>query len=457
MIKNYFKIAWRNLVKSKGYSLINIGGLAVGMAVVVLIGLWIWDELSYNKYYKNYEKIAQVMQHQNFNGEMATQVANPYLMASAIRNKYGSDFKYVVQSSWNGNHTLAFGENKFSKTGSFFEPEATEMLSLKMVRGTRGGLKEPYSILLSESVARTFFGDADPINKVLKLNNKVDVKITGVYEDFPYSTSFKEVTFMLPWALYLIQNPWIQKNDYPWGSNFTQTFAQLADGSDMAVVSAKIRKVKLDELDAEDKRYNPIVFLHPMRKWHLNAEFKNGINTGGRIEYVWLFGVIGIFVLLLACINFMNLSTARSENRAKEVGVRKAIGSARRQLIIQFFSESYLVVVLAFVLALGLVLLALPFFNEVADKKQALLWSNPFFWLLGLGVCLFTGLIAGSYPALYLSSFEPVKVLKGTFRGGRLASLPRKVLVVLQFSVSVILVIGTVVVYQQISMPKTGR
>ena len=191
-----------------------------------------------------------------------------------------------------------------------------------------------------------------------------------------------------------------------------------------------------------------------MHKWHLNTAFKNGINTGGRIEYVWLFGIIGVFVLLLACINFMNLSTARSEKRAREVGVRKAIGSARQQLIIQFFSESYLVVLLAFVLALALVLLALPFFNEVADKKLMLLWSNPFFWLLGFGVCLFTGLIAGSYPALYLSSFQPVKVLKGTFRAGRLASLPRQVLVVLQFAVSVILVIGTIVVYQQIQHAK---
>lgn len=454
MFKNYFKIAWRNLHRSKGYSAINIGGLAAGMAVAMLIGLWIWDELSFNKHFENYDRIAQVMQHRSFNGEIETGGTNPAEMGGAIRSKFGSDFKYVVQASWNGQRTLAYGEKKFLKEGNFFEPEATEMLSLKMLKGTREGLKEPNSILLSASVAKTFFGDKDPINKILKLDNKVDVKVTGVYEDFPHNTTFRDVTFMLPWSLYLVQNPWIQKMENPWGSNFTQTFVQVADNVDMAAASAKIKNIKRDAIAKEEWIENPVVFLHPMHKWHLNTAFKNGINTGGRIEYVWLFGIIGVFVLLLACINFMNLSTARSEKRAREVGVRKAIGSARRQLVIQFFTESYLVVLLAFVLALTLVLVALPLFNEVADKKLTLLWSNPFFWFLGIGVCLFTGLIAGSYPALYLSSFQPVKVLKGTFRAGRLASLPRQVLVVLQFSVSVILIIGTIVVYQQIQHAK---
>jgi ABC-type antimicrobial peptide transport system permease subunit len=454
MFKNYFLTAWRNLYKSKGYSAINIGGLAVGMAVAILIGLWIWDELSYDKYHKNYDKIAQVMQHQVFNGEIGTQVSNPAVMAGEIRDKFGSDFKYVVQSSWNFQHTLTFGEKKFLKEGSFIEPEITEMLSLKMIKGTKGGLKEPYSILLSESVAKTYFGSDDPMNKVFRIDNKYDVKVTGVYEDLPYNTSLRDVKYIMPWSLYLIQNQWVREMKNPWGSNFTQTFAQVADNADMQKVSAKIKNVKLDQVGKEEKKYNAQVFLQPMRKWHLYGDFKNGINTGGRIQYVWLFGIIGIFVLLLACINFMNLSTARSEKRAKEVGVRKAIGSGRRQLISQFFSESFMVVIIAFFLSLVLVVLALPFFNDVADKKLLMLWSNPVFWLMGLIVCLFTGLIAGSYPALYLSSFNPVKVLKGTFRAGRFASVPRKVLVVLQFTVSVVLMIATIVVYQQIQHAK---
>ena len=450
MIKNYFKIAWRNLIKSKGYSAINIGGLAVGMAVAMLIGLWIWDELSFDKYHKNYDRIARVMQHQLFNGEIETQFSNPAVLSQQIRTKHGSDFKYVLQSSWNFQHVLSLGEKKLLKTGSFFEPGVADMLSLKIIKGADTKLKDPYSIMISESVAKAYFGNEDPINKTLRLDDKADVKVTSVYEDLPYNTSFRELTFILPWELYLIQNPWIKKMENPWGSNFTQTFALLADNTDMAKVSNKIKNVKLDVVGPEEKKYNAKMFLQPMKNWHLRADFKNGINTGGRIQYVWLFGIVGLFVLLLACINFMNLSTARSEKRAKEVGVRKAIGSDRSQLIAQFFSESFLVVIVAFILALILVIIFVPFFNDVADKKLSLLWTNPVFWISGLLFCLFTGLVAGSYPALYLSSFQAVKVLKGTFRVGRFASIPRKVLVVMQFSVSVILIIGTIVVYRQI-------
>ena len=454
MIANYFKIAFRNLIKHKGYSFINIFGLATGMSVAILIGLWIYDELSYNKHHQNYAKIAQVMQHNLYNGEIGTQTSNPGLMAQEIRNNYGSDFKYVLQSSWTSGHILTAGEKKFTKTGNYFEPEITDMLSLKMLKGTKDGLKEPFSILLSESVAKAYFGNADPINQLMKIDNKRDVKVTGVYEDLPFNSSFREMTYILPWSLYLISNDWVRNMENPWGSNFSQTYAQLADNADMDKVSAKIKNVKLNKVSKEEARYKPLVFLHPMSKWHLYSDFKNGINTGGRIEFVWLFAIIGLFVLLLACINFMNLSTARSEKRAKEVGIRKAIGSVRGQLIVQFFSESLLVVTFAFLLSLVLVMIILPFFNEVADKKMAILWTNPIFWILGISFSLLTGLVAGSYPALYLSSFQPVKVLKGTFRVGRFASVPRKVLVVLQFTVSVTLIIGTITVFRQIQHAK---
>jgi ABC-type antimicrobial peptide transport system permease subunit len=229
---------------------------------------------------------------------------------------------------------------------------------------------------------------------------------------------------------------------------------QLADHADVDQVSAKIKEVKLRRVTKQDAAFKPEVFLHSMPRWHLYDEFKNGVNVGGRIEFVWLFGIIGFFVLLLACINFMNLSTARSEKRAKEVGIRKAIGSLRGQLIRQFFAESLLVTLLAFVLSLLLVELALPVFNEVADKKMSIMWTSPLFWLLGIGFTLVTGLLAGSYPALYLSSFKPVQVLKGRFRAGRLANILRKALVVLQFSVSVLLIIGTIVVFNQIQYAK---
>lgn len=455
MLKNYFKIALRNLLKNKGYTFINVAGLATGMAVALMIGLWVWDELTFNQYHKNYDRIAQVWQHNEYNGEKGSQTANPYLMAEEIRNNFGSDFKYVLQSTWNFGRVLTVGEKKFNKSGMYWEPQVINMLSLKLIKGApETALKDPYSIMLSESTAKAYFDDTDPIGQTIRINNKTDVKVTGVYEDIPYSSRFRDMYFVMPWDLYLIENEWIKKMDEPWGSNFTQTWAQIADNADMDQVSAKIVNVKYNKVSEDDKKYKPEVFLHPMSKWRLYSSFKEGKNVGGRIEFVWLFGIIGVFVLLLACINFMNLSTARSEKRAKEVGIRKSIGSMRSQLIYQFFTESVVVALIAFVVSLGFVYLALPMFNEVADKKIGLLWNSSVFWLIGIGFSLLTGIIAGSYPALYLSSFQPVKVLKGTFRVGRFASIPRKVLVVLQFTVSVTLIIGTIVVFRQVEFAK---
>ncbi|WP_142686748.1 ABC transporter permease [Chitinophaga polysaccharea] len=454
MLRSHARIAWRNLLKNKTFSLINIVGLSTGMAVALLIGLWIHDELTFSKNHENYDRIVAVIQHQTFNGVKGTQTANPYLLGEEIRNKYGSDFKYVIMCSWPYKHVLAYNNNAISQMGNFFEPDFPEMLTLKMLKGTRAGLQDPASVLLSASTARALFGDTDPLDKLIKLDNRTMVKVTGVYEDLPYNSAFRDLAFMAPWELYLQSEPWIKEMENPWRSNFTQTYAQLADHADLEKVSAKIKDVKLHKVRAADAAFKPEVFLHPMSKWHLYADWKDGKNIGGRIQFVWLFGIIGVFVLLLACINFMNLSTARSEKRAKEVGIRKAIGSFRSQLVTQFFSESLLLAMIGFIGALVLVQLGLPVFNEMADKKVSLPVASPLFWLVGLGVMLFTGLVAGSYPALYLSSFEPVKVLKGTFRAGRYAAIPRKALVVIQFTVSVILIIGTIVVFRQIHFAK---
>ncbi|MFX1705964.1 ABC transporter permease [Chitinophaga sp. CC14] len=454
MLRNHTKVAWRNLLKNKTFSFINIVGLSTGMAVALLIGLWIHDELTFSKNHANYDRIVAVMQHQTFNGVVGTQTANPYLLGEEIRDKYGSDFKYVVMASWENKHVLAYNNNAVSKTGNYFEPDFPEMLTLKMLKGTRGGLKDPASILLSASTAKALFGEMDPTDKLVKMDNGTAVKVTGVYEDLPYNSAFRNLDFMAPWALYLSNQPWIREMENPWRSNFTQTYAQLADHADLEKVSAKIKDVKLRKVRAADAAFKPEVFLHPMSKWHLYADWENGKNIGGRIQFVWLFGIIGVFVLLLACINFMNLSTARSERRAKEVGIRKAVGSLRGQLIMQFFSESLLLAAIGFVGSLVLVQAGLQVFNDVADKKVSIPFGSPVFWLVSFAVTLFTGLIAGSYPALYLSSFEPVKVLKGTFRAGRYAAIPRKALVVIQFTVSVILIIGTIVVFRQIHFAK---
>ncbi|RYZ60366.1 MAG: FtsX-like permease family protein [Chitinophagaceae bacterium] len=450
MLKNYFKTAWRNLVRNKGYSAINIGGLAVGMAIAMLIGLWVYDELNFDKYYKNYDRIAQVMQRASFNGKLEAQTSNPGLMGPAIRSDYGSNFKQVVQTSWIGGHLVAYGNNTFNNIGIYAEPGIVDMLSLRMLQGNNMALIDPYSIVLSASTAKAIFGNKDPMGKVVKYDRSHALKVTGVYEDFPSNTSFSEVKMIMPWELWLVQNPWAKEMENPWGSNFSQTFVQIADGADMKTVSDRIKGIKMKYTADEDKRYNWEVFLQPMSKWHLYNDFKNGVNIGGNIRYVWLFGIIGAFVLLLACINFMNLSTARSEKRAREVGIRKAIGSMRWQITRQFFMESYMVVMAAFLFSLLLLTLLLPLFNEVAGKTIRIPWQHPVFWLANGAFVLVTGLLAGSYPALYLSSFNPLKVLKGTFKAGRAAVLPRRVLVVIQFTASVMLIIGTIIVYQQI-------
>lgn len=456
MFKNHLKIAWRALGKNRASAIINIGGLAIGMAVAMLIGLWIWDELSFNKEVKNYNTIAQVMQNQTFNGEVQTWSSQAMQLGPELRNHYGSNFKHVVTASFNNDHLLGVGDKKLVKPGSYMDPEIADMLALKMLKGSRAGLNDLNSIFVSASVAKALFGDADPMGNIVQIDNKLPVKVTGVYEDLPDNSSFSNLQFISPFQLLVKSEKFVEEN-INWGNSWFRVLVQIADNTTMQAVSAHIKDSKLKgvvKAGDDDDRFKPEIFLFPLSRWNLYGDFKNGIDTGGRIKYVWLYGIIGVFVLLLACINFMNLSTARSQKRAREVGIRKTIGSLRRQLIGQFFSESLMVVLMAFVIAIMLAQLSLPFFNEVAGKKMNIKYGNPYFWLLCIGFCIITGLIAGSYPALYLSSFKPVKVLKGTFKLGRFATVPRKTLVIVQFTVSVIMIIGTIIVFRQIEYAK---
>ncbi|HWA36029.1 MAG TPA: ABC transporter permease, partial [Cyclobacteriaceae bacterium] len=454
MLLNDIKIAYRNLSRNPGYSIINISGLAVGMAVTMLIGLWVYDEISFNHYHSHYPRIAQVYQHLTQNDEILTAPGAPYPLASELRNSFGGDFKYVVSAWWESNHILSIEDRKTSQNGNFMDPAALEMFSFKMIRGDVNSLNDPASIVLSASAAKALFGDEDPIGKNIRIDQLLDVKITGVYEDLPANSRFHTLHFVGTWQYWMSSNPWMKVDEHNWKSQ-ANVFVELAAHSTFESVSEKIRNIKFNKIPAEEAtRRNPQLFLHPMDRWHLFTEWKNGVATGGRAQFVWLFGAIGAFVLVLACINFMNLSTAQSERRAKEVGIRKSIGSLRSQLVRQFLSESFVVVAFAFIVTLALVSAALPWFNLLTGKDLDILWQHPMFWVAALLFIAITSALAGSYPAMYLSSFQPVKVLKGTFKAGKFASVPRKVLVTLQFSVSVALIIGTAIVWQQIQFAR---
>ena len=454
MIKNYFKTAWRSLIKNKIYSFINIGGLAVGMAVAMLIGLWMYDELSANKSFKNYDSLFQVIMHQSNDGEIFTNWVTPFPMGDELKSKY-SDFKAVAMCDGGGRHSLGNGDKKVMKDGYFIGEDAVNMFSFNILYGDKNPLHDSYSIVLTDETAMILFNTTNAVGKIVKLDNAYDLKVTAVVTKQPKNSS---IVFdcLLPWKL--------QKSIYPdtknyvndWGNNSWRTFAQLNDNANVESVNAKIKDMMLDHF-ANDKimqASKPEIELFPMSKWTLYTDFENGKNVGGYIKYVRLFEILGLIVLLIACINFMNLSTARSSKRAKEIGIRKAVGSLHKQLIGQFLSESMLITVFAFLLSLVIVFFALPYFNKLTGKEMSLFISNPLFWFLIIAFTLLTGLIAGSYPALYLSSFNPVKVLKGKINAGKGSVLPRKILVVVQFASSVVLMVGTIIIYQQIQHGK---
>jgi putative ABC transport system permease protein len=465
MLRNYLRVAFRSLLRNRFSAFINIGGLALGMAVALLIGLWIQDELAFNKYHGHYDRIVQVLQRERFLGKTVVWEHQPYLLLGALRNAYGARFDHIVATvPADGALLSAGGTSKLPGQGLYMGADGPDMLTLKMLDGSRLGLSgDPHSILLSASLARTLFGDEDPVDKTITLDNQWDpsghttVVVRGVYEDLPRNSSFHETNFLLPWNLYADGNTFLQQQG--WEDHRINIYAEVKSGVDRAKLSSSIKDFELSTIRGLAGNENevaaaPQILLHPMSRWHLYSNFKDGEVQQGPVQFVWMMGIIGGFVLLLACINFMNLSTARSEKRAKEVGIRKTIGSLRSQLTKQFYVESFVVVTLAFVPAVMLAAFALPWFDVLSAKQLDMPWGQAWFWAFAGVFILITGLLAGSYPALYLSSFKPVLVLKGRFKAGKLSALPRQALVVLQFTVSVALIIATIVVYNQILFAK---
>lgn len=460
MIKNYLKTAWRNLLKNRISSVINISGLAVGMAIVLLIALWLYDEFSFNKYHQNYDRIAQIMT-RGVDPKDGPYVNNSvqYPLATDLQTNYKDNFRHVARASWAQDYILTAGEKKLSAKGQFMDESAPEMFTLKMQKGNWNGLHDPHSIMLSASLAKALFGTTDPIDQIILISNKTSVKVTGVYEDLPLNSQFNVVKFFSPWALWEAENDWIKNSANNWDNHFLKIYAEIKPGVDFKTVYSNIRNAELQNLkrlenEEEAVARDPKVFLLPMSDWHLHPIDRKAVIDNKPIRMVLMVAIIGVFILLLACINFMNLSTARSEKRAKEVGIRKTIGSVRKQLVYQFFSESFLVVTFSFIASCLLVSLLLPWFNNLSGKDMKLPLDNFYFWSMGAVFIFITGLLAGSYPALYLSSFKPIMVLKGTFSAGKLAALPRKFLVVTQFTISIALIICTIVVYRQIQFAR---
>lgn len=457
MYKSYLKIGWRNLLKSKGYSFINISGLSIGMTVSMFIGLWIHDELSFNRYHENYNSIGQVYscETNTTTSEISCGASSQVPLSVTLKNVYPQYFKYVLTAWWPGSFTLSYADNaKTSRMGMFIDGEVLEMLSLEMVKGSYGSLDKMNSIVLSRSTAEAVFGKEDPLHKILMIHGTMEAEVTGVYEDMPRNNRFSEMQFFAPYSLWRSGNEWISRQENDWDNRPLNVYVQLQPNVSFEKVNEGINNLYAENVPADFyktmERFHPFPQIVPMSTWHLYSEFENGKPAGGRITYVWLFGIVGVFVLVLACINFVNLSTARSEKRAREVGVRKTMGSAKSQLISQFMSESFMIVMIAFALAMVLLVLLTPSFNQLSDKRIEPPLDKSFFWIASIAFISFTGFLAGVYPAFYLSSFQPVQVLKGKFMVGRPSGLSRKILVVLQFTVSVVLIVGTLVVYEQI-------
>ena len=452
MFKSYFTIGWRNLLRNKGYSFINMSGLAMGMAVALLIGLWVFNELSYNKSFENYQRIGALYHNLNFGDKIITHDGAPYPLGRELKNTF-AEFDEVVMFLGPRDHVVAADEKKFSKTCYFVDPAFTNLFSLHMLQGTRNGLKEVHSVMLAKSFADAFLG-GDAVGKTIKFDNRDNLFVSGVFEDFPDNSQFAEVKILVPIEYHFSLSEDAHRQKESWENFNPGCFVLLNEKTSWTETESKIKNFLFQKIPEVARSLKPEAVLQPMEKWNLYADFKDGENAGGKIRFVWMFGTVGIFVLMLACINFMNLSTARGEMRSKEVGIRKVMGSLRNQLVNQFMSESLLVVAISFTLAVGIIVFFLPGFSELAGTKIQIPWSNYYFITFSLAFIFLTSMLAGSYPALYLSSFNPVKVLKGTFKVGRFSSIPRKVLVVFQFTISTALIIGTVVVFQQIQHAK---
>lgn len=446
MFKNYLKILIRGLFKNKGYSVLNIFGLVIGIVCASLIFLWVENELDYNKSFPNKDYIYKILTNQEYNGEIYTFDATPGVLAPTLREE-DPGIEYLTRFN-NYEHLVSFGEKTFYKEGAYVDDDFYSIFSIKFIEGNVNNVKSDINgIVITQKTAKQYFGtDKNIVGKTLKIDNEKDCKITGVIADLPDNVSFR-FDWLASFKAYEAGKEYLKY----WGNNSTSTIIQLAKKADFNSVSSAVKKIIPKNTDNEGRIYG---ILYSINDWHLRSNFENGVQNGGRIVYVRLFTIIAIIILIIACINFMNLATARSIKRANEVGVRKVLGSKRIHLIVQFFIESFVLTSIAAIISVFFVLLLLPQFNQIIGKNLQIELANPIHIAVLAGIVIFCSILSGCYPAFYLSSFKPIVILKGLKGNQGGATFIRNGLVVVQFAASIIFIISTIVIYTQIKHVK---
>jgi putative ABC transport system permease protein len=451
MIKNYIKTALRSLFKNRAFSFLNIAGLAIGVACASLIFLWVQDELSYNHNFEKHNNVYTIYENQTYENKISTFHATPGPMAKVLKAEIPGIKTAARTTGGDGDELFSLGDKIITEKGRFADPELFSILKLPFVSGNaKNPFQQLHSVAISETMAKKFFGDLNPIGKTLKVNNEQEYTVTAVFKDLPKNSSF-QFQWLAPMANVDHKQPWMSS----WGANWSRTFVELEPSASLAAIN---RQLKHYIAEKQKNTNTTVCFLFAMNDWNLHDNFVDGRMSGGRIQYVNIFSFIAVIILLIACINFMNLSTARSEQRAKEVGVRKVMGAGKGKLIGQFISEAIIMAFIAVLVAIGLIYAVMPAFNNLVQKNLSvnILEQTHLAYLVGIAVV--TGLLAGSYPAFYLSSFNPIAVLKNIkIKSASGTGFIRQSLVVLQFSVSIVLIIGTIIIYQQIQHIKSRQ
>jgi ABC-type antimicrobial peptide transport system permease subunit len=440
MFRNYFKVIFRNLYRFKSFSLINITGLAIGMASAVLILLLIQNELSYDQFHEKKDRIYMMFSRGMENGKMEL-FGTPTVFATVIKDNY-PQVEEVTRLNGTGPIVLSTPEKQLEVHGMMVDPGFLKIFSYPLLRGNPDeALSSPRSVVLTEGLAKKLFVNGDAMGKTIRIDSNTNFIVTGILKNLPNNTEF-DFEYLLPWS-YMKEIGW---QDLNWESHDRTTVVLLKPGVSEKTANDRFRNA----LKKYTPNTNKEVFVHPISKWRLWSRFDNGVFVGSGIESVRLFGLLAGFILLIACINYMNLSTARSVKRAKEVGIRKVVGAGRFSIMLRFLGESIMISLISVVVCLVIVQLGIRGFNWLTWNKLSVPYQNPNFWLGIIGFALFTGLVAGSYPAFYLSTFRPISVLKGTFKTSYNLVSIRKILVVLQFSFAITFIICTIIIYRQI-------